>query len=1383
VKKTHYLSAALAVLVVSSASQAFHPEHGEAPSKSRVAEKAFFKPELTISWRNVPLNEARGQGQLNALQDKAWANFFARHGDDVQVYLDPRSGTPTNIQGAFPMIPGDGVGNRLTMSDMGQRLGVAVSQVNEAVVEQAVRAFVRENLDVLNIDEAQLGPARVTQVTPTLWQLHFSQQVRGIPVRHGRLVATISHGNLILIGTETWGNVKTHTLPLVAADQALENGLGRAGLVFSPSRFWKDARLELVPFAPQDKQRGSTFVGAMGQGYGHRLVWSYGFEDDKDTGRWETMVDAHTGEVIALEDRNSYADAAFTGGVYPVTSTEICSDPANCGTMQANAPMPWANTGLAAPNNFTDGAGVFNYTGGTVTTTLSGKYVRISDACGAISQSSTAGDISLGGSNGQHDCTTGGGSAGNTPASRSAFYEVNKLAAQARGWLPTNTWLQGQLTANVNIASTCNAFWNGSTINFYRSGGGCRNTGEIGAVFDHEWGHGIDDFDANGTLSNSSEAYADIAANYRLQTSCVGHGFFWTSDRGCGQTPDGTGFNQNESQAGAAHCNTACSGVRDSDWAKHSDNTPDTPQNFVCSKCSTGTGPCGRQVHCAAAPVRQAAWDLVTRDLTGAPFNYDSDTAFLVGNKLFYQGSGNVGTWHGCDCTAGTSDGCGSTNGYMQWLAADDDNGNLNDGTPHMTAIYNAFARHNIACATPARTNSGCASGPTAAPSLSTATGDSQVSLSWTGVTGAQNYWVMKTEGHNGCNFGKTLTATVSGTSYTDAEVLNGRQYCYNVVGVGASNACFGVASNCSCVTPNGVCTAPTVPVLASPSNGATGVDGTSAVLSWNAQGGATYDVQVATDSAFTNVVRSTNTGSNTWTVTPALSSTTTYYWRVRAVKACGTTAYSAGSSFTTAAVCAPATASYDATTKAPLCATNACGCDTGTALVNSRGSMAPAETNQPNTVDGCADGTSGTYHSDESLDRLKIETTDATPLDAGKTVKISATAWCYGTTDALDLYYATSTTSPTWTAIATNLLCPSGGTAHTFTQNYTLPASTGRHVIRAQFRYGGAAGTCVAGGYNDRDDLAFQVGSGSCSVPGVATLTSPASGATGVVTGPALDWSDVTGATSYDVQVATDSAFTNVVRSATALTASTWTVSPALSNSTAYYWRARASNSCGAGAYSAASSFTTEAAQTCTVATAAFDTTLKAPGCAASGCGCDTGATAINGRGTMTSGNEVNRPNTLGGTCVDGNSGTYHGDESIDRMVIKSVDTGNLAVGKQATIEVTVWCYSTTSDYLDLYYTTNATSAPTWTTIATGITCPGTGARTISRTITLGSTAGKHAVRAQFRYTGTAGTCTSGSYNDRDDLTFSVAASATSFSQAKPGPAAGVPEQVRLQP
>jgi hypothetical protein len=48
-------------------------------------------------------------------------------------------------------------------------------------------------------------------------------------------------------------------------------------------------------------------------------------------------------------------------------------------------------------------------------------------------------------------------------------------------------------------------------------------------------------------------------------------------------------------------------------------------------------------------------------------------------------------------------------------------------------------------------------------------------------------------------------------------------------------------------------------------------------------------------------------------------------------------------------------------------------------------------------------------------------------------------------------------------------------------------------------------------------------------------------------------------------------------------------------------------------------------------------------------------------------------------------------------------------------------------------------------------------GSQTLSSTFTIPATAGLHAVRAQFRYLGSASACTTGSYNDHDDLIFAV--------------------------
>ena len=788
----HWLVAVLVLILASAPVLAFVAK----TANTEYTQKEFFRPDLYISTANAPMQEMTGR----LVNQGAWNRFFQEVGLDAQAYLDPRSGTPSGITLHVPLIPGTGVGNTLKVEDVGGAFGQSVPKVDSDLVARVMKKFVEDHQEVLAVDVNQMGETRAVPVTDDLWNVSIPQQVNGIPVRYARIVATINHGNLVLLGTETWGNVRIDTTPVYGIEEALNTGLSYLAGKNVTTKITQDPHLEIIPYAPAQYQGAEGFAGPVGAGYGHRLSWVYRVIIPGQNPVWEIQVDAQTGELLAVQDTNDYATDKITGGVYPLTDTEICPDLQRCGTMQTSYPMPYADTGLAAPNNFTNTSGLFSWTSGTVTTALNGKYVKIIDTCGAVSESSVTGNLNLGGTNGQHDCTSSGTSAGDTPASRSAFYEVNKLKELARGWLPSNTWLQGQLQTTVNLNSTCNAYYSGGTINFYKSGGGCRNTGEIAAVFDHEWGHGLDYADSGASASNPSESYADITAILRLQMSCVGYGFWWTSDQGCGMTSDGTGYNGDNGQASAA-CETDCSGVRGVDWAKHVGGTPDTPANFSCVKCNSGGGPCGREVHCDAMPTSEAAWDLAARDLQAAPFSYDTNTAFATANKVFYQGSGNVGSWHACTCPS-TSDGCGAANGYLQWLAADDDNGNISDGTPHMTAIYAAFNRHGIACQTPTPVNSGCQTRPTVAPILTVAPGSNALNLSWTAVPGATAYWVMRGEGFGGCNFSKARIATVGTTSYTDSDVANGTQYSYIIIPQGTTEACFGPASTCVQGTP-----------------------------------------------------------------------------------------------------------------------------------------------------------------------------------------------------------------------------------------------------------------------------------------------------------------------------------------------------------------------------------------------------------------------------------------------------------------------------------------------------------------------------------------------------------------------------------------------------
>jgi hypothetical protein len=177
-----------------------------------------------------------------------------------------------------------------------------------------------------------------------------------------------------------------------------------------------------------------------------------------------------------------------------------------------------------------------------------------------------------------------------------------------------------------------------------------------------------------------------------------------------------------------------------------------------------------------------------------------------------------------------------------------------------------------------------------------------------------------------------------------------------------------------------------------------------------------------------------------------------------------------------------PQNAAYDSGLGAPACAVAGSSCDS-LALLDGVSDAGP-EPNQPNTLDTCTDGTSGSYHSDESNDRIFITTLDGADLAEGATVRIDATVWAWTTpsSDTLDLYYAADANNPTWVFI--DSVQPSAAGAQVLSATYTLPSGS-LQAVRANFRYQGSASSCSGGNYDDADDLVFAVGGGGggCTV------------------------------------------------------------------------------------------------------------------------------------------------------------------------------------------------------------------------------------------------------------------------------------------------------------
>jgi len=827
------------------------------PERSGVAEKQFRHSGFEI--RNAL---ARPDALAAQARGPALADLQALGLPGDRGLIDPRSGRWGTLTPAEPLVPGRGVGNGLRWQDVAAQ-PLANERALGAAAWDAFAKYLGANRGALRVDPAQLGRDRQVTVLRggDVVQIHAPREVGTVPVRDSYLTAVINQGNLVLFGAHQWGDVRTSVIPSIAAGGA-HAAVAAHVAPFEADGSWGKTDLVLQPLAADRP------AGKVGDGYDYRLAWVVRPTFAGEHGRYEALVDAHSGELLSFVDTNHYQATTreVVGGVLPVSNDGQAPD----GVEQPGWPMPFADLALAGsggavcgngicetgggedclscssdcrgvqsgnPNNRfccgdgdgqnpvgcsdsrctssgfqcttggggTGGAAFVTDSGGNLlvcvdgemTTALSGEFMRMNDDCGAISESTTGAVLDLGTSPGTDCNVAGGASPGNTRSSRSGFFEMNRIQEQARGQIPANGWLDQQLTANMNINSTCNAFWNGATVNFYRSGGGCANTGEIAGVFDHEWGHGMDDNDANPSISNPGEGIADVYAAIRLDTSCIGRGFRLGTQ--CGGYGD--------------PC-IDCDGVRDIDWAKKASGQPHDVAWADANCGSGGSTPCGGSTHCEGHVYSEAVWDLFNRDLPAAGF--DHNTSLEIATRLTYLGAGAVGTWF--QCVTDGEGGCNASGGYLNYLAADDDNGNINDGTPHMSAIFSAFDRHGIACSTPSVVDSGCSGTPSAAPGVSAQSLDRAVRLSWGAVSGASSYKVFRTDGVFACDFGKQLVGETTGTELIDEGLLNGRDYSYVVVPMGPSDSCFGPASACTTV--------------ASTPGANAAIDATSAVLS-----------------------------------------------------------------------------------------------------------------------------------------------------------------------------------------------------------------------------------------------------------------------------------------------------------------------------------------------------------------------------------------------------------------------------------------------------------------------------------------------------------------------------------------------------------------------
>lgn len=703
---------------------------------------------------------------------------------------------------------------------------------NPSQLEQVARSFIDANQSVLGVANSRLvyDPTGATAVkSGRVMYAAFDYHINNVPVEQARLVFAVNNGNMIYWHSANIADVPTITTPALSASQALGAALAHAGLAQSATNIVQQPALKLMP--------RNGLLGALLK---YQLAYEVIFRLDGGRSTWVAHVDALTGQVIAFGDSNRYAACTagtggkVTGGIRPAQATD------------AEVVRSFPYTEIDGDGT-TNANGSFVWGGNSVTTGLNGTFfdtncedcLKSEDDPQSGFQpfaTSTNGRINLGTGGrdvvlGPDQPTTSYGNGTSTPADRTAFFHTNVARMIALKWMNL-PWLSTKVPVKVNINDVCNAFWDGSSLNFFKAGEvtsgssviSCRNTGEIRDVMQHEWGHGLDDNDGEepgyaaglGDMA-TGEAVADHVALFVDHDSCVGQSFF---NRNSGP------FITDPVTMSIANCD----GVRNLD--EHRTTTGILTTTNVTVNCAAVTtapyyiGPLLGEGHCEGELWGQVSWHLVNNLETGRRYG----TVTLDANKQFVTSAGDA-------LPAGAN---GSANGgfgrdaawtileqlyfesrpvvasyapsryqaqgvsaYDGFMIADDEGDGLANGTPHAAYINDAYVHHGNeewapGSTTPSVPNDAknCTRPGTPTVTLTQATdsasGTSAVTISWTQVAGATSYSVLRTERRDDVFL--ELARLGSGTSFTDIGVDNGVTYYYRVQANGGGS-CFAVSS------------------------------------------------------------------------------------------------------------------------------------------------------------------------------------------------------------------------------------------------------------------------------------------------------------------------------------------------------------------------------------------------------------------------------------------------------------------------------------------------------------------------------------------------------------------------------------------------------------
>lgn len=547
--------------------------------------------------------------EFTASPTRLLADWRADHGDSWRLLTNQRTGTVEMLFGGRANSPFE-------------------PDTNEpAAWFTLARYWVEQTYQMHGVESDQLVEERfrfmpLGQVNSTdKITVRFEQVVNGVPVEDGAVNVLFDTSGRLLSVHSTAAPTLTHP------GGKPTTGAGFAALV--AARAFKDE------FGVQPNQMGEARLVHAHSERGEVKTWDLAWEIDAtfDNGEDQPLgrrysIDA-TGRDV-LKSENTIHNFDVFGTIRANATPGLTADRA------ANPPtpitMPRTRITSSAGTVETDRDGNFNITGVNTPIDLTvdyfGEFTNVNNDTGA-DYSITFQGVQP---NQQNDLLMNPSPSQALTSQANAQLHINVLRDYIRDTFPTDPTADFRATANVNLSSNCNAFFNGSSTNYYTAGGGCNNTA-FSTVVAHEMGHWLNQRYGTGNGNDGmGEGNADVFAMYCYDDSVVGR-FFTT---GGGSVRNGTNTRQ------------------------------------FCGDNNSG---CYNGVHANGEVWMGAAWKVrvnLNSSLGNAAGDMAADSLFL----------GWLNSYNQTQIRSIIE---------TQWLTLDDDDGNINNGTPNYAAIDQGF--------------------------------------------------------------------------------------------------------------------------------------------------------------------------------------------------------------------------------------------------------------------------------------------------------------------------------------------------------------------------------------------------------------------------------------------------------------------------------------------------------------------------------------------------------------------------------------------------------------------------------------------------------------------------------------------------------------------